>query len=171
MAITDLIPWKKREPEAEEEKRKLTVGQDTPLTFQQQVNQMFDDFSRGWGLAPFGTAHERWDLFSPRVDMVESDQEITVSVELPGLEEKDIDVSLSRDVLTIRGQKRRETEKRGRNYYHAERSYGAFERSVVLPAPVDADRAEAIVRNGVLTVTLPKESTVRAEKRVTVKAG
>lgn len=171
MAITDLIPWKRREPEAEGEKHELAVSEEPFLTFQQQVNQMFDDFSRGWGLAPFGTAHERWDQFTPRIDMVESDQGITVSVELPGLEEKDVDVSLSRDVLTIRGQKRRKTEKQGRNYYHTERSYGAFERSVVLPAPVDADRAEAIVRNGVLTVTLPKESTVRAEKRVTVKAG
>jgi HSP20 family protein len=104
---------------------------------------MFDDFSRGWGLAPFGTARERWDLFTPRVDMVESDQEITVSVEPPRLEEKDVDVSLSRDVLTICGEKRREREDQGRNYYYAERSCGASPRAIPLPASVNASGAEA----------------------------
>jgi HSP20 family protein len=168
MAITDLIPWKKKEPE--EEKRELAVRQDPILTFQQQMNEMFDEFSRGWGLAPFGTAREGWNLFSPRVDVTESAKEIKVYAELPGLEEKEIDVSLSRDLLTIRGEKAREEEEKGRNYYRAERSYGAFTRSIPLPASVDADRAEARFHNGVLTVTLPKESEARAQKRVTVKA-
>ena len=130
---------------------------------------MFGDVSRGWGLALFGTASERWALSTPRVDVVESDQEISVSVELPGLSENEIDVSFYRDLLTIRGEKKRKEEKKGRNYYRAERSYGAFERSVVLSAPVDADRAEAIVRNGVLTINFPKKSTPRADKRIKVK--
>jgi HSP20 family protein len=171
MAITDLIPWKRKESEAEAEKRELAVRQDPFLTFQQQMNQMVDEFTRGWGLAPVGTAREVWELFSPHIDVTESDQEVKVSVELPGLEDKDIDVSLSRDMLTIRGEKKREEEEQGRNYYRAERSYGAFRRSVRLPASVDADGAEAVFRQGVLTVTLPKESTGWAHKRVMVKKG
>lgn len=171
MAITDLIPWKRKGAEAQAEERDLAVRQDPFLTFQQQMDQMFDEFTRGWGLAPLGTAREGWDLFSPRVDVTESDQEIKVSVELPGLEEKDIDVSLSRDLLTIRGEKKREEEEQRRNYYRAERSYGAFRRSVPLPASVDADGAEAVFHKGVLTVTLPKESTSQPYNRVTVKKG
>lgn len=170
MAITDLIPWKRKEPEAEEE-RELAVRQDPFLTFEQQMNQMFDQFARGWSLAPFGSEGEPWDLFNPRVDVSESDREVNVSVELPGLDEKEIDVSLSRDLLTIRGEKKRDEEEQGRNYYRAERSYGAFERSVVLPATVDADRAQALFRKGVLTITLPKTSAARAEKRVKVRKG
>lgn len=170
MPITDMIPWKRKESERAEEERGLAVRQDPFLTLQQQMNQMFDEFFRGWGLEPFGASREAWDAFNPRVDVAETGEEIKVSVELPGLEEKDIDLSLSRDVLTIRGEKRREEEKKGRNYYRAERSYGSFTRSIPLPAPVDADRADAIFRKGVLTIALPKASTPEGRKKVTVKS-
>lgn len=169
MAITDMIPWKRKESEREQEERGLAARQDPLLTFQQQMNQMFDDFFRGWGLEPFGPSPEAGDLFSPRADVAESDDEIKVSLELPGLEEEDIDVSLSRDVLTIRGEKRREEEEKGRNYYRAERSFGSFQRSVPLPAPVDAGKADAVFRRGVLTVTLPKVRMAEGRKQITVK--
>ncbi len=170
MAVTDLIPWKRKEPEGKEEEGALAVRQDPLLTLQQQMDQVFDEFFRGWGLEPFGTASEEWDLFSPRVDVAESAKEVMVSVELPGLDEEDIDVSLARDVLTIRGEKRREEEERDRNYYRAERSYGTFSRSVPLPAQVDATRVDAVFRKGVLNVTLPKAGTVKGRKRITVKS-
>jgi HSP20 family protein len=170
MAITDMIPWKRRESEGEEEAGALQVRQDPFLSFQQQMNQMFDDFFRGTGLEHFGPMRERWETLSPRVDVTETDKEVKVSAELPGLDEKEIDLSLSRDMLTIRGEKRREEEEQGRNYYRAERSYGAFHRSVPLPAPVDADRADAVFRKGVLTVILPKASTVEGRKKITIKS-
>jgi HSP20 family protein len=170
VAITDLVPWKRREPEHEEEGGALQVRQDPFLGFQQQMNQLFDEFFRGTGLEPFGTTRERFPMFSPRVDVTETDKEVKVSAELPGLDEEEIDVSLSRDTLTIRGEKKREEEEKRRNYYRAERAYGVFRRTVPLPTPVDADKADAVFRKGILTVTLPKASTVEGRKRIAVKS-
>jgi len=165
MAITDLIPWKREEkkvPVRREEERPIDV-------LQQDMNRLFDEFFRGFGLAPFGALGERWDIFSPRVDVVEGDEQIEISVELPGMDEKDIDVSLSRDVLTISGEKREEEERKGENYYHVERSYGSFRRSIPLPCEINADKAEAAFKKGVLTITLPKTAKAQACKRISVK--
>jgi HSP20 family protein len=170
MAITDLIPWKRKEPERKEEERALQVRQDPYLTFQEQMNRMFDDFFRGWGLEPFGALREGWQAFSPSVDVVETDKEIKVAVELPGLEEKEIDVSLSPTMLTISGEKRQEKEEKGHNYVRAERSYGSFKRSIPLPSEVDASKADAVFQKGVLTVTLPKAVKAEARKRIAIKA-
>ncbi|HFD39870.1 MAG TPA: Hsp20/alpha crystallin family protein [Anaerolineae bacterium] len=165
MAITDLIPWKKKSAEQETEERAIQVQQQDPfLSFQQQINQMFDDFFRGWGLEPFGLDREKWELFSPSLDVVETDKEIKVSVELPGMDEKDIDVKVFRDMLTISGEKRQEKEERGHNYLRTERSYGAFQRTVPLPSEVDVNKADAVFRKGVLTVTLPKATTAQTRK-------
>jgi HSP20 family protein len=170
MPITDLIPWKKKDPEREEEEGALQVRQDPYLTFQQQTNRMLDEFFQRSGLEPFSAFREGWDVFSPRVDVVETDKEIKISVELPGLEEKDIDVGLSQNVLTISGEKRQEKEEKGHNYLRAERSYGSFRRSIPLPAEVDAGKTDAVFRKGVLTVTLPKTVKEQARKRITIKA-
>jgi HSP20 family protein len=121
-------------------------------------------------LAPFGAFREEWDVFNPRVDVVETDKEINLSVELPGLEEKDIDVRLSQNVLTISGQKRQVKEEKGHNYLHAERSYGSFRRSIPLSCKVDANKTDAVFHNGVLTVTLPKVEKVEARKKIAIKA-
>ncbi len=169
MAITDLIPWKKKDADREaEEERAIQVRQQDPfLAFQQQINQLFDDFFRGWGLEPFGLTRAE-ELFSPSLDVVETDKEIKVSVELPGMDEKDIDVQVFRDMLTISGEKRQEQEERGQNYWRMERSYGSFRRTVPLPGEVDVDKAEAVFRKGVLTVTLPKAAAA-TRKQITVK--
>jgi HSP20 family protein len=169
MAITDMIPWKRKESYREEGERTLAVRQDPFLTFQEQMNRVFDDFFRGSGLEGFAF-REAWDAFSPSVDIVETNKEIEVSVELPGLEEKDIDVSVSKNVLTISGEKRQEKEKRGHNYVHAERSYGSFRRSIPLAGRVDASRADALFRNGVLTVTLPRTSRAETRRRIEIRA-
>jgi len=169
MAITDMIPWKRKESEYEEGERPLATREDPMLTFQQQMNRMFDDFFRGWGIEAFGTTREGWDVFSPRVDVTETDNKIKVSAELPGLSQEDVDVSLSRNVLTIRGEKRQEREQRTHNYLRSERSYGSFTRSIPLPAEVNTDDVDATFRNGVLTVTLPKAEKPATRKRITVK--
>jgi HSP20 family protein len=131
---------------------------------------MFDDSSRGPGLEPLGTFQEGWDAFSPRVDVVETEKEIKVSVELPGMEEKDIDVALARHSLTISGEKRHAREEKGDNYLRSERSYGTFKRSIPLSSDVDAGKTDATFRNGVLTVTLPRKVKAETRKRITIKA-
>lgn len=170
MAITDLIPWRRKEPEGDQEERALQVREDPFVTFQDQMNRMFDSVFQSTGLEPFGASLERWDAFSPRVDVTETDKEIKVSAELPGLEEQDIDVALTRNVLTINGQKRQEREQKGQNCVRTERSYGSFRRSIPLPAEVDANKVDAEFRNGVLTVILPKTEKVEARKKIQVKA-
>lgn len=164
MPITDLIPWKR-------EGNKVPVRQERGLSlydWERDVNRLFDDFFRGWGLAPFG-AWEPWEGFSPRVDVVETDREFRVSAELPGMDERDVEVSISHNTLTIRGEKRAEKEDRGENYYHVERSYGSFHRSIPFPCEVDADKANAVFKKGVLTVTLPKVTPGKECKKIDIK--
>lgn len=164
MAFTSLIPWRRGE-------RRVPIRREEhPLQIlQRDMNRLFDEFFRGWGLSPFRLFEEGWDVFSPRVDVVETDKEIKVTAELPGMDENDIEISLSQDVLTISGEKKEEEEYKGRNYYRMERSYGSFQRSIPLPCEVDSDKAEATFKRGVLTVTLPKTAAAQACKRIPIK--
>jgi HSP20 family protein len=166
MDITDLIPWKrgKKVPVRRGEERSLPA-------VQQDMNRWFDDFFGGFGLTPFHAFFdEPWETFSPKVNVVEGDKEIKVSAELPGMDEKDINVSLSHGVLTINGEKKEEEEHKGKNYYRLERSYGSFQRSIPLPCEVDDSKVEAVFKKGVLTITLPKTPATLAGKKITVKA-
>jgi HSP20 family protein len=169
MPITDLIPWKRREHVSQEDDRALRIEERPLPTFQQEMNRLFDDFFGASGLEPFGLSRGEWDEFSPRVDAVETDSDIRVSVELPGIEEKDIDVTLTRDSLTIAGEKRQEKEEKGRSYFRSERSYGSFRRSVPLPCEVDANKVDAVFRKGVLTITLPKMVKAEARRRISIR--
>jgi HSP20 family protein len=133
------------------------------------VNQLFDDFFGGRGdrsLAPFG---EGWGAFSPQVDLTETEDEIMISAELPGLSDEDIEVSLSGDVLTLSGEKKEEKEEKGKSYYRSERSYGSFRRAIPLPAEVDPEQVEAVFQKGVLTVSLSKTGKTKA-KKISVKS-
>ena len=94
------------------------------------------------------------------------DKEIRVSAELPGLDDKDIEVNLSHDVLTISGEKRQEKRQ---SYYRTERSYGSFGRSIPLTAEVDANKVDAVFSKGALTITLPKTGEAAGRKRIVVK--
>ncbi len=139
---------------------------DNPLaTLQRDMNRLFEDFWRGFDLPlPF---EERWGAFTPRVDVEETDGEVQVTAELPGLEEKDFDVSLSGDTLVLRGEKREERKNRTRGW--RERSYGAFERLIPLPCEIDAEHVSAQFKNGVLHVRLPKSAEARERaKRIPV---
>jgi HSP20 family protein len=167
MPITDLIPWKKKEPVQQEQER----AEHPVLTFQQEMNRLFNDFFGRSALEPFGAFGEAWDAFSPRVDVSETDKAVVVSAELPGLDEKDIDLSLSHGLLTISGEKKQEKEKKGRNTYLVERSYGSFQRSIALPTEVETDKVDAVFKKGVLTITLPKRGTAQERKRIAIKRG
>ncbi|HYF14839.1 MAG TPA: Hsp20/alpha crystallin family protein [Phycisphaerales bacterium] len=106
----------------------------------------------------------------PRLDVTENDRKITVRAELPGVDEKDVEVTLAGDLLTIRGEKRTEREDAGDGYRRHECSYGSFSRTVALPAQADPEKAEAKFRRGVLTVTLRKMAGRAGQRRVRVRA-
>lgn len=171
MAITDLIPWhwgEKKVPVKREE-------QEPVYELQRNMNSLFDDFFNNFGnfsLAPFEAFGPSFGAFNPQVDVSESDKEIKVSAELPGLDENDIEVSLAHNVLTISGEKKEEKEDKGKNYYRMERSYGSFQRAIPLPDEVETDKVEARFKKGVLTITLPKTAEAQKRtKRITVKTG
>ena len=134
--------------------------------FQRDMNQLFDDFFVGYPLAERGRESEPApSAFLPRVDVSETDTEVKVSAELPGMDEKDIAVGLQDDVLTLRGEKRMEQEEKGKNWFRREQSFGSFRRSIELPAGVDATRATAQFKKGVLTFAAPKRAEERPLRR------
>jgi HSP20 family protein len=99
--------------------------------------------------------------FAPAVDVKETDTQIVVKAEVPGMDPKDINISVTGEVLTIKGEKKSEREEKEENYHLVERSYGSFSRSLALPAAVDLDKIEAKYDKGVLTVTCPKKEEVK----------
>ncbi len=140
-----------------------------PLSaFRQEMDKLVESFFGGFDVHPFGG---RSVTFMPQVDVADTDKEIKVSVELPGLDDKDIEVSLTKETLTIKGEKREEKEEKGKDYYRSERSFGSFTRTIPLPFEIDAEKAEASFKKGVLTVSLPKTKRVISEtKKVAIKA-
>lgn len=143
------------------------------------MDRLFDDFFSGW-LAPagrrFGTDPPRrfqvpLGMTHPAVDVAENDHEYRISAELPGMTDKDVEVTLANGTLVLKGEKRQEKEERAEGYYVSERHYGSFQRAFRLPDDVKADAIEAQLRDGVLTVMLPKSAKLRAEHRkVEIKA-
>jgi HSP20 family protein len=144
-----------------------------------QVDRLFEDFDRGFWAAPFRRPMFSTEPFwrragapaAPAVDIVEKDNAYEVTAELPGMDEKDIEVELSNGNLTIKGKKEKETEEKKEDYYLHERHFGSFERSFAVPEGVDADKIEASFQKGVLTIVLPKSpEAVKPKKKIEVKA-
>jgi HSP20 family protein len=153
------------------EKKDIRVEREefNPLySLRREMNSLFDNFFRGFEMEPF---KGHFGTFSPSVDVQESAKDIKVTAELPGVDDKDVEVSLSKDSMTIRGEKQEEKEDRGKDFYRMERSFGSFSRTIPLPAEVDTDKAKAEFKKGVLTVTLPKTSrAIKETKNISVKA-
>jgi len=153
-----LTPWSWGRPMARPERER-----DPFTSLQREVNEIFDNFLSGAGLPPNaagGTA-----FLAPDIDVTEDDKEIKVSADMPGIEDKDIDVSLENGVLTIRGEKRTEKEEKEKRYHMMERSYGSFQRSIPVGADVDEDKVTAEFKNGVLSITLPKSEKAKEKSR------
>jgi HSP20 family protein len=129
-----------------------------------EMDRLWDDFF-GPGRRALRPLAEEW---VPAMDLSETADKVVVKAEVPGMEPKDIDISLSGDLLTIRGEKKSEREEKKENYHLVERSYGSFSRSVRLPAAVNADKIEARYEKGVLTITCPKKEKVKP-KAIEVK--
>jgi HSP20 family protein len=144
-----------------------------------EVDRLFDDFRPAVWRLPFARpsalemSWPRSDVFrlAPAMDLVEEDGGYEITAELPGLDEKNVQVKLSNGTLSIRGEKKEETEKEEKEYHLSERRYGSFQRAFRVPEGVDSGKIEASFRNGVLTVKLPKSADVKAsEKKIAVKA-
>ena len=161
MAIRDLVPLGKKSVRVKRE-------DENPFALlRREMDSLFDNFFHGFGIEPF---ESRMGAFAPKVDMTENDKEIKISAELPGVDEKDIDVSLQKDMLTIKGEKKEEKEDKGKDYYRMERSYGSFSRTIPLPVDVETDGVEAKFKKGVLSITIPKTAKAVAEtKKISVK--
>jgi HSP20 family protein len=132
-------------------------------SLQSQMNSLFDDFFTGFNGMPRALATGGFGAFSPSVDVKESDKDFTVRAELPGVEEKDIEVTVTNDAVTIKGEKKEEKEDKGKNYYYMERSYGSFNRIIHLATETESGKAEASFKNGVLNITIPKSLAAKAK--------
>jgi HSP20 family protein len=159
MAIRDLVPWSRNQELAP------TRGNYDPfMTLHREMNRLFDDVFRGFGpsLSPLMEGRFGW----PKLEVSDTDKTLTISAELPGMTEKDVQIEIANGVLTIRGEKKDERSGEGKHF--TERYYGAFERQIPLEG-VEEDKAEASFKNGVLTISLPKSENPRAGvKRIAI---
>lgn len=152
--MSSLIPnWWSRSPASENE----------PVTsLQREVNRIFEDFGRWPAMFPMFRGEQM-----PRITLSETDSALMLEAELPGLDEKEIDIALREDLLTIRGERKQEREEKKTNYHIQERSFGSFARTIALPFAPDAQTVKAAFDKGVLKITLPKPAEV-TEKTVKI---
>ncbi len=143
-------------------------GELEPLVeFQREVNRLFDDFFGDLPLWRQSDSPGRSEpAFWPRVDVSENDKGITVSAELPGMDEKDIKVELQDDAVIIRGERKEEQEEKGKDWFRKEQSYGSFRRVIPLPAGVEGEKAKAKFKKGLLTVKMPKKAGEESKRKL-----
>jgi HSP20 family protein len=153
----NLVPWKNKSGETPE--GRLSPGSE----FRSEVNRLFDSFLR----EPFGALSDSvtaWGRWAPAMDVSESDTAITVRAEVPGIDPKEIEITVTGDRLTISGEKKETVEKKDQDVCHSESRYGSFSRTVRLPASVDPQHVSAEHANGVVAVTLKKTPAATAKK-------
>jgi HSP20 family protein len=150
------------------------------LSLRREMDRLFDDFGRGFGqfptrssvfdVEPFWDREMTWEA-APAVDIAESEKAYELTAELPGMDEKNIEVKVANGNLIIKGEKQEEKEETKKDYYMRERNFGSFERRFEMPEGVDADKIEASFKKGVLTLTLPKKAEAqKPAKKIEVKA-
>ena len=134
--------------------------------FERGIGSLFDQV---FGPSLVTYLPETRGVFSPRIDIKETKKDFKIVSELPGLDQKDIEVSVHDGLLTVSGEKREEKEETEGDYHHVERSFGCFSRSISLPDSVDTDKVKSVFKNGVLTVTLPKnEKAIKEPKKIPI---
>ena len=152
----------------------------SPLrSLRDEIDRVFEEFDKGWvqwprpghvfDLEPFFEPFRRmeplWAGKKPTADVVESDIEFRVTAEMPGVDERDIEVTVADGMLTIKGEKTEEKEEKKKDYHVSERRFGSFSRSFALPRTADVDKVQASMKNGVLSVVLPKAAEAKATQR------
>jgi HSP20 family protein len=139
------------------------------LTLHREMNRLFDDVLRGGPAATTSGQARTGVLLAPSMDVTETDKEVRIQAELPGVTDKDVDVSLNDDVLTVRAEKRQERKEEREGVHFSERAYGTFQRSLRLPFQVNPDQIQARFENGVLNITLPKAPQHERVRRIQVQ--
>ena len=169
MKFGSLIPWR-------DNKSQVPVRREDYLdpfaSFRREVDRMFDDFFNGFsGRGLRSSTGNGWQELTPMIDVAETDKELVVTAELPGLNDKDFEVTLTGDLLTIKGEKKSEHEETNGDAYYMERRFGSFSRSVPLPFMVKDEKVDARYDKGILTVRVPKPADAqRAVRRIEVRA-
>jgi len=145
-------------------------------SFRGEMDRLFDRFGfpslrRVFDMEPSWRPTSSFNFSAPAIDMSEDDKAYRISAELPGIDAKDIDVSVSGDTLVLKGEKRQQKEEEDKNYHFSERSYGSFQRSFQLPLSIDRDKVAADFSNGVLTITLPKAAEAqKPQKKIEIRS-
>jgi len=163
----------------EERKPAAALRQWRPFdNLRREIDRLFEDFDGGLWRSPFGRSffdvqpawpRESWTV--PAVDVAETEKSYEISAELPGMDEKNIEVKFADGILTIKGEKQEEKEEKKKDYYLSERSFGSFQRSFQVPEGIDSEKIEANFKNGVLRVKVPKSAKAQeAAKKIAVKA-
>lgn len=173
MALGELAPWRwgglRRRMQRDD--RPFESFRREIEALQREMDRLFE---RVWGEAESASLlPEYWSRreLIPQLDVVEDDKAFHVNIELPGMDEKDVDVTLSDRVLTIRGEKKEDKETKEKDFYRRERAYGSFRRSIEIPVAVDTSKIEASFSKGVLKITLPKTKEAQEKiKHIEVKA-
>jgi len=138
----------------------LPVKREGPfVSLRREMDRLFDDFFRGWELAPW--VEGEW---YPSIDVAETEDQVIVKAEIPGMDPSELEITLTDDSLSIRGEKKEEKEEKKKNYHRRESRYGSFSRSVRLPALVNTEKAEASYDKGILTINAPKVEKEKAKK-------
>ena len=166
MQLANWLPWKTGKSEVEVRRE----DGNRVHALQTDINKAFENFWRAFDAPyqPFTSGIVLPDTV-PKMEVSENEHEITVSVELPGMSRDDVEVSVSDDNLTVRGERKKRTDENRKNYHLCEWSYGLVQRSVPLPAGLDLDAVRAEFDNGVLSVTLPKTEEAKSRvKRISV---
>lgn len=142
------------------------------LSFRNEMDRLFDSFFSGMpALSGFRQAFPPMQGLTPNLDVKETDKQVIVKADLPGIDEKDISLTIQDGILSLRGEKKSEKTSEHENYHIMERSHGLFQRAIRLPDSVDENKAEARFDKGVLTVTLPKRpESVKAQKRIEIRS-
>lgn len=194
MDLKKIVPWNWFKKEEEWSSQTVPVkhkGQRQPprqfysslAQMHQEMNQMFDNFFKGFGSLPARSpgGSSLWDegffpgpltegLLKPTIDIGATDKEYAISVEVPGVDQKDVKIEIANNTLTIKGEKKQEKEEKEENYYRMERSFGSFQRVLALPEDADHDGVKATFKNGVLTLKLPRKALPHsAVKQIEIK--
>jgi HSP20 family protein len=157
-------PWKNKR-----EQRSEGAAGSAITRFRDEMDHLFERFFGGaWPMSPMGGLTSRLSA-GPRLDLAESDNDITIKAELPGMDPKEVDIQVVGNMLSIRGEKKQEMEEKKRDYHFVERQYGSFQRNVQLPSSINPEKVDATFKDGVLTVVIAKRPDAK-RKRITVKS-
>lgn len=163
----NILPWKGSRVSSQQGRRQSPASL---MSLQEEINELFDSFWSHSRMPSLFSDENTGDMGMPAVDVIENTNHYKVKAELPGIEEKDVEVTTGEGYLTIRGTHQNETEEKDENYLRHETSYGSFQRTVSLPETADLENADARFKNGLLTISIPKKAeALKKEKRIRIQ--